>query len=142
MVGFEIWRAFAGTSFFSYLTLNYIVSMILPFPTASWVSILMYTLLIYIIYIGVWQFRILRIKGTQGHPFFMSSLVPIGAVILCLGFLGHVMNIRMAFEAIEAAGDISPEIVAGSLKNSFNYVILGFLSLGFSFLFKYLNSKD
>ena len=113
--------------------------MVLPFPTSTWVAALMYILLIYIMYMGIWQFRTVRIRKTRGHPFFMGSLVPLGALILCLGFLGHVMNIRMAFEAIEAARDISPTLVATNLKNSFDYVILGLLSLGLSFLFKYIN---
>jgi hypothetical protein len=43
-------------------------------------------------------------------------------------------------ETIEAAGDISPAIVAQGFQNSFSYGVLGLLSLAASFVFKYLNA--
>ena len=44
-----------------------------------------------------------------------------------------------AFEAIEAAGDISPSIVAGALKAVWAYPILGMLTLAISCVFRYVN---
>ena len=38
-----------------------------------------------------------------------------------LGFMGTVIGMIGAFDAIEVAGDISPSLVAGGIKLPFNY---------------------
>jgi hypothetical protein len=51
---------------------------------------------------------------------------------LCLfsivwGFLGQIIGLMSAFDAIQAAGDISPSILAGGLKISFMAPVFGMI---------------
>lgn len=57
----------------------------------------------------------------------LRSLIPLGLAAAAFGFIGLIMEYRDAFELIEAAGDISPSIVAGAFKAGLSYPILACL---------------
>ena len=49
----------------------------------------------------------------------MSLIGSIGLFAVVWGFLGQIIGLIAAFDAIELAGDISPSVMAGGLKVSF-----------------------
>jgi hypothetical protein len=76
----------------------------------------MYPLLLLLILI-----LILIVKGflKKGNIEKTSSLISsIALFAIVWGFLGQIIGLISAFDAIEAAGDISPAILAGGLKIS------------------------
>jgi hypothetical protein len=109
--------------------------MLIPHPFDSYLSSSIYLLLVFIIYKGVIQYLKLR----KDSELKIRSLIPLGAIGLILGIIGHVRLYIKTFEAIEVAGDISPQIVASALGKGGSYPILGLLVLAVTFLFKYLN---
>ena len=109
--------------------------MLIPQPFESYLATTLYLLFIFIIYKGVFQYTLLQKSKTNS----IKSLVPLGTIGLILGIIGYIRGYMITFEAIEAAGDISPEIVASSFGHSGTYPILGLLLLATSFLFKYMN---
>lgn len=111
--------------------------MYIPFFFDSWASATLYFFLAGVIAVGIWQF--IQIKSGKVEK--VRSLVPLGAVAVCIGFIGNFIKITGAFEAIEAAGDISPQIVAGAIKQGPPYVVLGFVILAVAFVFKYVNQR-
>lgn len=113
--------------------------MRLPSLLESNVSLLLYALMTYIILMGLWQFIKSRYLLKQGESMQLRSLVPLGLAAAAFGFIGLFMEYSDAFEAIEAAGDISPSIVAGAFKAGWSYPILGMLTLAISCVFKYVN---
>jgi len=50
------------------------------------------------------------------------------AIAPSLGFLGTVVGMVQAFDAIEAAGDISPTIVAGGMKVALLTTVFGLIT--------------
>jgi biopolymer transport protein ExbB len=59
-----------------------------------------------------------------------------------LGFLGTVIGMVLAFDAIEAAGDISPTIVAGGIKIALLTTVFGLIvAIILQFFYNYLVSK-
>ncbi|MBM3434637.1 MAG: MotA/TolQ/ExbB proton channel family protein [Bacteroidetes bacterium] len=59
-----------------------------------------------------------------------------------LGFLGTVVGMVQAFDAIEAAGDISPTIVAGGMKVALLTTVFGLIvAIILQVLYNYLISK-
>jgi biopolymer transport protein ExbB len=59
-----------------------------------------------------------------------------------LGFLGTVVGMVQAFEAIEIAGDISPTIVAAGMKVALLTTVFGLIvAIILQVLFNYLVSK-
>jgi len=113
--------------------------MPLPPLLQSNVSLLLYALLTYIILMGLWQFIRSRYLLKEGESMRLRSLIPLGLAGAAFGFIGLFMEYSDAFEAIEAAGDISPSIVAGALKAVWAYPILGMLTLAISCVFRYVN---
>ena len=101
--------------------------MRLPHLLQSNVSLLLYTLLTYIIVMGLWQFIKSRYLLKDGELMRLRWLIPLGLAAAAFGFIGLFMEYSDAFEAIEAAGDISPAIVAGAFKAGWAYPILGML---------------
>lgn len=99
----------------------------------GWSSIL-YLILVFIFYKGLYHLIVLRKQEVQA-----KSLVPIGAMGLVFGFLGYIQKIDESVDAISAAGDISPALVATSISQSYSYPTLGLLCLAASYLFKYVN---
>lgn len=93
--------------------------------------------MIFIIYKGVLQY----IRKAKSSDIKSRSLIPLGAVGLILGIIGYIRGYSQAFEAIEAAADINPQIIANSVGNSIAYPVLGLLILAISFMFQYLNQK-
>ncbi|MEQ8245136.1 hypothetical protein [Fulvivirga sp.] len=110
-------------------------NMLIPSPLDSFLSVALYVLLVFIIYKGVAQYILKSKEGVEEA----RSLVPLGAIGLIFGIIGYIRGYMMAFEAIEAAGDISPSIVAASFGQSGSYPILGLICLAVSYLFKYIN---
>ena len=59
-----------------------------------------------------------------------------------LGFLGTVIGMVVAFDAIEAAGDISPTVVAGGIKIALLTTVFGLIvAIILQFFYNYLVSK-
>jgi biopolymer transport protein ExbB len=59
-----------------------------------------------------------------------------------LGFLGTVIGMVLAFDAIEAAGDISPTIVAGGIKIALLTTVFGLIvAIILQFFYNYLVAK-
>lgn len=109
--------------------------MLIPNPIDSSLSLALYLLLIFIIYKGLVQYLQLRKdSGTR-----IRSLLPLGAIGVILGIIGYIRGYRMAFAAISAAGDISPELVSSAFGESGGYPILGLVCLLITFFFKYIN---
>lgn len=101
-------------------------------------SIVLFGLLLLIVILGIVQF--VRIK--TGKVDKVRSLVPVGALAITIGILGYINGMIDAFNAIEAAGDISPQIVAASFSNVGEYLVLGLISLAFSFVFRFVNQNE
>jgi len=59
-----------------------------------------------------------------------------------LGFFGTVIGMVQAFDAIEAAGDISPQVVAGGMKVALITTVGGLIvGMVLQILYNYLVSK-
>jgi biopolymer transport protein ExbB len=59
-----------------------------------------------------------------------------------LGFFGTVVGMVFAFDAIEAAGDISPQVVAGGMKIALITTVGGLIvGMTLQVLYNYLVSK-
>ena len=106
-------------------------------PLDSYLASALYLLLLFIIYKGLAQY----IKQTRYGATKSRSLIPLGAVGLILGIIGYIRGYTMTFEAIEAVGDISPELVANSLGQNTSYPVLGLVTLAVTFVFRYLNQQ-
>ncbi len=113
--------------------------MPLPYLFHSNVSLLLYAMLLYISIVGLLQFIKVRYLLKPGDSMIFRSLVPLGVAAAVLGFVGLFVQYRESFEAIELAGDISPSIVAASMKDAFTYPIMGLLTLCISYVFRFLN---
>ncbi|UII24000.1 hypothetical protein [Fulvivirga ligni] len=100
----------------------------------SWISISLYLLLVFIIIQGIRQY----LAKDEDSPERKRSLIPLGAIGVIFGAIGYAKVYRDAFDAIAAAGDISPTIVASALRNGASYPILGLLCLAVTFAFKYI----
>jgi len=109
--------------------------MYVPFIFDSWSSMALYFLLAFVFIMGIWQF--FQIKSGKVKK--VRSLVPIGGIAVCIGFIGNFIKITRAFEAIASAGEVSPQIVAGALGEGPPYIIMGFAILAVSFIFSYVN---
>lgn len=113
--------------------------MTIPSLFESGIATLLYLFLFFIVGMGLWQFVQPYFKS-QVSERKLKSLIPLGAAATVLGVIGIIQGYINTMEIIEAAGDISPAIVAQGFKNSFSYGVLGLLSLAASFAFKYLNA--
>jgi biopolymer transport protein ExbB len=59
-----------------------------------------------------------------------------------LGFMGTVLGMIQAFDAIEAAGDISPSLVAGGIKVALLTTVAGLIvAVILQLFYNYLVSK-
>lgn len=114
--------------------------MYLPYPLYSSFTIILYVLLLYILIVGFLQYIQLKKAGEITHSLLKKSLVPLGALATVVGFMGLYDSKTLAFDAIAAAGDISPALVANGLAEGYPIITLGLLCLAISFLFKYFNS--
>jgi biopolymer transport protein ExbB len=64
------------------------------------------------------------------------------AVAPMLGFLGTVVGMVQAFDAIETAGDISPTVVAGGMKVALITTVFGLITaIILQILYNYLVAK-
>ena len=70
------------------------------------------------------------------------SAVPLGWAAAAVGIAGLFQQYLTGFEMIEAAGDISPSIVASALRSGFAYPVLGFLCLAIGYVFKFVNQYE
>ena len=72
----------------------------------------------------------------------MSWLSFIIAVSPMVGFLGTAVGMVMAFDAIEAAGDISPTVVAGGMKVALLTTVFALIvAITIQFFYNYLAAK-
>jgi nicotinamide riboside transporter PnuC len=115
--------------------------MHLPLIYESGISIILYLFLLLIIILGLWRFITCRylLKDEQSVRF--RSVVPLGWAAVAIGFIGLFKQYYEAFQAIEAAGDISASIVAEAMGSAFTYPLLGFLCLAFSYVFQFVNQN-
>ena len=81
------------------------------------------------------------IMAKNGIAISNSFVIPLGVMCLIFGLIGFFVQLRQAFEAIEIAGDLSPQIIAGGIKQAYDFPILGLIGLGISYAFKYINSN-
>ncbi|MGQ8336335.1 MotA/TolQ/ExbB proton channel family protein [Sunxiuqinia sp. A32] len=65
----------------------------------------------------------------------LGLILLFGSLAIVSGFLGQAIGLVMAFNAIEAAGDISPAIVAGGLKVSMITPLYGTIIFILSLIF-------
>lgn len=70
-------------------------------------------MVILIIIIALFILELVR-KGNLEKT--ISLLKSIGWFVIVWGFMGHSLGLIGAFDQIQAAGDVSPEIMAGGLK--------------------------
>jgi predicted permease len=78
--------------------------------------IFMYPLLLLLILVMVLFVKELVRKGNTAKTINLISSLSLFAIVW--GFLGQIIGLISAFDAIQAAGDISPAILAGGLKVS------------------------
>lgn len=72
----------------------------------------------------------------------MSWIALIIAIAPMLGFLGTVVGMVQAFDNIEAAGDISPTVVAGGMKVALLTTVFGLIvAIIVQIFYNYLSSK-
>lgn len=115
--------------------------MNLPHFTTSWLSILMYFMLLLIVGLGVWQF--VNKYVLKKPPVLSKSMVPLGFAALAFGLIGIIMSYMTTLEAADAAGkltkiELAHALVHGSLDGA-PYPILGLLCVAISFLLYYIN---
>lgn len=65
----------------------------------------------------------------------LGLILLFGSLAMVTGFLGQAIGLTAAFNAIEAAGDISPSLVAGGLKVSMIAPIYGTILFILSLIF-------
>jgi biopolymer transport protein ExbB/TolQ len=73
-------------------------------------------LLLFFTCIGLFIQGLIKKERQQKNRELLGS---IGLFALVFGFLGQVLGLIAAFDAIEMVGDVSPAILAGGLKISF-----------------------
>jgi hypothetical protein len=79
-----------------------------------------------------------RSSGTPNFSHRLSYLRSLGLFTMITGILGQLIGLMMAFDAIEKANDISPEIVAGGVKVSMITTFYGIIIYMFSILVWFL----
>jgi biopolymer transport protein ExbB len=111
-----------------------------------------------VVLLPVFSTRVLT--ATEGLEIVEKSIVSYGGVLMgrlesnlswialtialapMLGFLGTVVGMVQAFDAIEAAGDISPTIVAGGMKVALLTTVFGLIvAIIMQVFYNYLISK-
>ena len=85
----------------------------------------MYPLLIMLLIVVALFIKELLKKGN--HKKTVSLIASTSLFAIAWGFLGQIIGLMAAFDAIEAAGDISASVLAGGLKISFLAPIFGML---------------
>ena len=98
------------------------------------ISVILYSFLGYITIMGGIQWY----QYKFGELTKVKSYVPLGAVALIVGVIGNVVRVRQAFDAIAAAGDVSPELVASEITRGYDFLIIGLVTLAVAFLYKYI----
>ncbi len=104
---------------------------ILPIGFAT----MQYVILGYTVFVGVLQVYQARYKGLEVKK---SKTIWLGALNVVVGAIAYFQSYREAMEAIAAAGDISPSLIADGMSQAFSFPILGLTNLGFAFLIRYL----
>jgi hypothetical protein len=107
----------------------------------SGVSMLLYFFLITITGFSLWEFAHVKVRKQSPRAHF-RSVVPLGWAAAAFGIVGLFIQYQQAFSEIEAAGDISPQIVASAMRTAFSYPVLGFICLGFSYFFRFINQRS
>ena len=85
----------------------------------------MYPLLLLLILVLVLFVKELVKKGNSDKTINLISSLCLFAIVW--GFLGQIIGLIMAFDAIQAAGDISPAVLAAGLKVSFLAPVFGMM---------------
>ena len=116
--------------------------MHLPLVYESGIASMLYLLLLLIVIMGTWRFIKSRYLLREGETAQFRSVVPLGWTAVALGFVGLLKQYSEAFQAIEAANDISPSIVAQAMGPAFTYPSLGFLCLAISYVLQFVNQRQ
>ena len=96
-------------------------------------SLLLLIMLIVAVINGMPLFRVA--SDSKGDVFRkLGYIKSLGLLALVVGVMGQLIGLYYAFNAVEAADDISPAILAGGLKVSLIATIYGF----FIFILSYL----
>lgn len=91
----------------------------------------MYTILIVLIVILVLTIKgILNRKGDNSKT--ISLIASLGLFTVAWGFMGQIIGLISAFDAIELARDISPSVMAGGLKISLLSPLFGLVTFIFA----------
>ena len=86
----------------------------------------MYPLLLILILIIILIVKGFLQKGSVDKTISLISSIALFAIVW--GFLGQIIGLIGAFDAIESYGDVSPEIMAGGLKIAFLPPVFGMFS--------------
>jgi hypothetical protein len=85
----------------------------------------MFPLLVLLIFIlTICTIAIIKKKNVKR---IISLINTVGVFAMVWGFLGQIIGFLGAFEAIEMAGDISPQVMAAGLRISFYAPIFGII---------------
>ena len=68
----------------------------------------------------------------------ISLIKEVGLFALIIGILASALDLTGAFQAIEAAGDVSPAVLAGGLKLTFIPTIYGLMIYALSLLIHFV----
>ncbi|MEL6561839.1 MAG: hypothetical protein AAFQ94_26875 [Bacteroidota bacterium] len=109
--------------------------MELPSPFTLSFSSISWLILLYVLYLGSYQFYQIKIKKAP----YRKNIVPLGYLALIFTIIDYILGMKTAFETIAEAGDISPALVAGSMSYSMNSLFLGLITLAITYLFQYIN---
>ena len=81
-------------------------------------------------------YKVIQIRNTiQFNIVRLNGIYQVGIISMLIGIMGTLIGKINAFKAIADAGDISPDIVALSIKESLYYSVAGLILLIFSILF-------
>ncbi len=86
----------------------------------------MYPLLIILILIIILIVKGFLHKGSVDKTISLISSIALFAIVW--GFLGQIIGLIGAFDAIESVGDVSPAVLAGGLKVAFLAPVFGMFS--------------
>lgn len=93
-------------------------------------------LLCFIFLVSFTFYKVIQIRNTnQFNIVRLNGIYQVGIISMLIGIMGTLIGKVNAFNAIADAGDISPDIVALSIKESLYYSITGLILLIISIIF-------
>ena len=89
------------------------------------------TLIVLFVIIGLFVYTLVKPNNPKGFELIQSF----GWFAIVWGFLGQSLGLIGAFDAVQAAGDISPSLVAAGLKVALLSPLFGMLTFLFARIF-------